>query len=395
MASKAYNIKQHILQNPTEGNPSIAKKFKTTLAYINKMKVELRKGNLSLPRVDTLGSRGPSPLTIDQELVERQRQAIIKDYQRRIQLLLFEHDKLEKKFDEVLALKQFTKVNAPKISLDKNISKTQAVPIIQFSDWHVEEKIEKSTTGGLNEYNPDIARRRSEQLAINTLKLIKKERQDVVIDQLLICLGGDFINNYLHEHDVQMNFMSPVEATLFAKELLKQTLLTIANNSNVKKIILICVRGNHGRLTKRMQSSNDYKMNLEAILYHTLRQELNDQLFEWYIPESELAYFDVFDKKIRAFHGHQVNYQGGVGDITIPVNKAIMRWDKTDKADWNLMHHFHSYWMPTRNCSLNGSLCGWNSYALSIGAAYEPPSQTFHLLDAKRGFTVRTAIQCE
>lgn len=394
MASKSYAIKQYLLNNPNEGNASVAKKFKTSREYVTKMRSELRKGNLSIPRLDSQSNTGPVPLTIDQELVERQRQAIIKDYQRRLQELLFKYNELNKKFDEALALKQYTETTIPKITIDPKV-KSQAIPIIQFSDWHVEEKIEKSTTGGLNEYNPDIARHRAQNLATNTLKLIRKERQDVNIDTLLICLGGDFINNYLHEHDVQMNFMSPLEAAMFAKELLKQTLLTIADNAKVKKIVVMCIRGNHGRLTRRMQSSNDYKMNLEAIVYYMLRQELGEEIFEWHIPESELGYIEVFGKRIRAFHGHQVSYQGGVGDITIPVNKAIMRWDKTDKADWNLMHHYHSFWMPTRNCSLNGSLCGWNSYALSIGAAYEPPTQVFHLLDAKRGFTVRTAIQCE
>lgn len=389
--TKAYEIKKFLLENPGASPTEVGKRFKCGKRYVLTMKQELREGKLSLP----VKKNGSNAIPLDVELVERQRQAVIKDLKTRNQELLHRFVQLQEKFDDLLVLKEFTDVQIPKIVINQSVSKTQATPIIQFSDWHVEEKIEKSVTGGLNEYTPDIARKRSRTLAINTIKLINKERQDVVIDQLVICLGGDFINNYLHEHDVQMNFMSPIEAVMFVKELLKETLLTIANNAKVKKIVLICIRGNHGRLTKRMQSGNDYKMNHEAMLYHILKQELNQDIFEWHIPESELGYIEVYGKKIRAFHGHQVSYQGGVGDITIPVNKAIMRWDKTNKVDWNLMHHYHSYWMPTRNTSLNGSLCGWNSYALSIGAAYEPPSQTFHLLDAKRGFTVRTAIQVE
>lgn len=398
--SKAYRIKQYILQNSSESSSSVAKRFSTTRQYVKSMRRELRQGKLSIPNPD--GSpNNLRPLTIDQEMVERQRQAIVKDLQSRIQQYIYKYSELEKKYDEALALKQFTKVEIPKIILDKSNPKNQAVPIIQYSDWHVEEKIEKSVTGGLNEYNPDIARKRSEALAINTLKLIRKESQDIVINELIVCLGGDFINNFLHDHDVQNNFMTPIEATLFAKELLKKLLLTLANNSSkisgpkIKKIKILCIRGNHGRLTKRMQSSNDYKMNLEAMLYAFLMQELTDDIFEWHIPESQLAYINVYGKEIRGFHGHEVNYQGGVGDITVPVNKAIMKWDKTHRADYNLMHHYHSYWMPTRNTSLNGAMCGWNSYALSIGAPYEPPTQVFQLLDAKRGFTTRMPILCE
>lgn len=389
-SSKAYKIKQYILKNPNEVAPSIAKRFDTKPAYVRQMRREMRKGQMSLGNLH----QKHTPVSIDQEQIERQRQAIINDHKRRLKELWSRYEELEKKYDEALALKTYSEVNIPKIEIDPKI-KSQAVPIIQFSDWHVEEKIEKGTTGGLNQFNPDIARKRTITLAENTLKLIRKERQDVTINSLFICLGGDFINNYLHEHDVQMNFMSPIEAAMYAKELLKNTLLTIAKYASVKQIKILCIRGNHGRLTRRMQSSNDYKMNLEAILYNMLKQELDDDMFEWIIPDSELGYVEVLGKKIRAFHGHQVSYQGGVGDITIPVNKAIMRWDKTDKCDHNLMHHYHSFWMPTRNCSLNGSLCGWNSYALSIGAPFEPPMQTFHLLDVKRGLTVRTPIMCE
>lgn len=391
MASQGYEIQQYFLKHPNATNKEVAAKFNTTLATVKNAKSKLVTGKkIFEPTTNT----GPKPTTIDEELIERKRTAILKDYERRLKEWTAKYERLEQKYDEALALSQVTEVKVPIIKIDPTV-KGQAVPIIQFSDWHVEERIEKVTTFNLNNYNPDIARKRTQQLAINTLKLIKKERQDVNIKQLVICLGGDFINNYLHDHDVQMNFMSPVEASLFAKELLKTTLLTIAKNAKVDKIVLLCIRGNHGRLTKRMQSSNDYKMNLEAVLYHMLQQELSDPIFEWHLPESELGYIEVLGKRIRAFHGHQVNYQGGVGDITIPVNKAIQKWDKTTKADWNLMHHYHSYWMPTRNCSLNGSLCGWNSYAASIGAPFEPPTQTFHLLDSKRGFTTRMPILCE
>lgn len=380
-------IEQYITQHPTELAADIAKHFNTTGPYVQKIRSRLRK-KLGLSKTIR------QPETIDQEIINRRHQEIVKDYQKRIQELHSRYNELDRKYGEALLLKEFTNVASPKITIDPKI-KSQAVPIIQYSDWHVEEKIERVTTNGLNEYNPDIARKRSETLVVNTLKLLKKERQDVTINELVVCLGGDFINNWLHDHDVQMNFMTPIEASIFAKELLKQALVTLATNAGVKRIIVLCIRGNHGRLTKRMQSSNDYRLNLEAMIYSFLRAELNDSMFEWHVPESELGYVEVYGKVIRGFHGHQVSYQGGVGDITIPINKAIMRWDKTHKADWNLIHHYHSYWMPTRNTSLNGSLCGWNSYAASIGAAYEPPTQTFHLLDAKRGFTVRAPIQCE
>jgi transposase-like protein len=380
--------KEAISKNPNKTSSEIAKEVGCSVRSVERARQELKEeGNLPKPEVKE------KVITIDQQIEVRRESAKIKMLEQQNKELLNRYEELMDKYDHALLLKEPTKVTIPKISLNNSIP-NQAVPFIQWSDWHVEERIEKKTTRGLNEYNPDIAAARVDKLTINTLKIIKKERQDVRIDELFLCLGGDFINNFLHEHDVQMNYMHPIEAALFAKELLKKAISTLAKNGNFKKIIVMCIRGNHGRLTKRMQSGNDYKMNLEAVLYAMLKQELNDSMFEWHLPESELGYAEVLGKKIRCFHGHQVNYQGGVGDITIPVNKAIMKWDKTEKADWNMMHHYHRYWMPTSNTSLNGSLCGWNSYALSCGFAYEPPLQVFHLLDANKGFTVRTPIHC-
>lgn len=367
-------------------NRQISEKLKFPYSYVKKIVWEYKaRGANNLKEKE---------LDLKEEIQQRRENARIKMLESKVSRLITEYDELMQSYDNALLLQERTLVTIPKISLNTT-SNSHAVPIIQYSDWHVEEKIERSTTHGLNEFNPDIARKRVDTMTENTLKLIKKERQDVRIDELVICLGGDFFNNFLHEHDVQMNFMAPIEAAMFAKELLVKTLSTIAKYGDIKRIVVMCIRGNHGRLTKRMQSSNDYKMNLEAVIYYMLKQELKDSIFEFHIPESEVGYVEVLGKTIRAFHGHQVSYQGGIGDITVPMNKLMMKWDKTKKADWNLMHHYHSFWTPTRNSSLNGSLCGWNSYALSKGFQYEPPLQTFQLLDSKRGFTVRTPIFCE
>ena len=386
-------LKEHPEARPKEQNRSLANAFKTTTKNIWEIKKHCVTNGI-YEEVKEETSEVEVQLTTKEEIQARRESGRIKGLEKKNKRLLTELEELNEIYEQALQLQQATEVQVPKLTFDKRIN-SSAIPIIQYSDWHVEERIESRITHGMNEFNPQIAEKRVKKLGENTLKLIKKERQDTKIGQVMICLGGDFINNYLHEHDVQMNFMSPIEATVFAKGLIKELLLTLAKYGNLKKITVMCIRGNHPRLTKKMQSSNDYKMNLEALIYYMLRQELSDPIFEWFIPESELGYVEVGGKVIRCFHGHQVNYQGGIGDITVPVNKAIMKWDKTQKADWNLMHHFHSYWMPTRNCSLNGSLCGWNSYAVSKGFQYEPPLQVFHLLDSKRGFTMRAPIYCE
>jgi hypothetical protein len=320
--------------------------------------------------------------------------AKIKEQKSEIDRLKEQYGILMEKYEIALALREHKPdIVLPKV--DFGGKQSEGIPIIQYSDWHVEKRIDSRVMNGLNEFNLDICAKRVKNTYSNTVRLIRKERQDVKITTAVINLGGDFINNYLHEHDVQENYLAPIEALFFAKERIKESLMFIAQEAGLTKIVVLCCNGNHPRLTKRMQSDNDYKMNLEAILYHTLKQELSDPIFEWHIPESELGYFKVGDTTIRYFHGHQFNYMGGVGGLTIPLNKTTMRYDQVKKADFNLISHWHTFDLIGGKSSINGSLCGYDPYAQKLGCTFDVPKQSFQILDNKRGFTGRFPILCD
>lgn len=328
------------------------------------------------------------------DIANRRDNARVKELEKDVRMLQDQYANLMEKYDIALALREHRpEVHIPEVPVAG--ARNEAIPIIQFSDWHVEKRIDRRVMNGLNEFNLDICAERVKNTYVNTVRLVRKERQDVDIDTLIINLGGDFINNYLHEHDVQENYLSPIEALFFAKERIKESLIYIATNAGVSKIVLLCCNGNHPRLTKRMQSDNDYKMNLEAVLYHTLKQELTDSIFEWHIPESELGYLRIGGRVIRYFHGHQFNYMGGVGGLTIPLNKTTMRYDQVNKADFNLISHWHTFDLIGGKSSINGSLCGYDPYAQKLGCTFDVPKQSFQILDLKRGFTGRFPILCD
>src|SRR5208282_6842766 len=85
---------------------------------------------------------------------------------------------------------------------------------------------------------------------------------------------------------------------------------------------------------------------------------------------------------IRFHHGHAIKYQGGVGGITISVNKAINSWNRNRNVKLDIFGHFHQFF-DGGNFICNGSLVGYNAYAVAIKAAYERPSQTFLLVNKK------------
>ena len=86
-----------------------------------------------------------------------------------------------------------------------------------------------------------------------------------------------------------------------------------------------------------------------------------------------------------------IRYQGGVGGVYIPVNKAISQWSRAKHADLDVFGHFHQAKHDVRFIS-NGSLIGYNAFAISIKADFEPPKQAFFLIDRKRGVTIYAPI---
>ena len=334
---------------------------------------------------------------ITDQIVVRRENAEIKSLKKHIEQAIKAYEELSDSYDIALALKSqnVSAIKIPQIKENTSV-KSEATAIVQLSDTHFGKIVLPSTVNGLNEHNPEIAKMRMDCLAENLLKLVNKERSEIKIDNLVLGLGGDFMeNSMLHEHSQMSTAFPPMEELLFSRQLLHKFIKTIAENGKFKKILIPCVRGNHSRTTKKMNSTIDYRTNYEAMLYNILKQDFSGDMFEWYTPDSDICEFKVYDKKIRSLHGWQVKSGGGIGGLTIPLNKYILRLDQISKCDYNLMHHYHSLSYPTANCTLNGSLCGYDTFAMQIGAGFQKPMQSFQLLDKNRGFTIKAPIFCE
>lgn len=302
---------------------------------------------------------------------------------------------LEKDIELLKAIKDYStrKFDIPTPAVKK---KNEATAIVQWSDWHVDEVVEFETVNGMNEFNKEIARKRAFKLFENTVKLIDSQRSAVIIDNLVLHLGGDAIGGYIHPELAQTNSMSPLQGIFYAKDLIVAGIDYLLQHGNLKNIVVVTSRGNHPRLTPKMQFSNDYSMNLETFLYWSLADYYkNEKRINFKIDQSDLCYITVYDKILRFFHGHQIRFQGGIGGLTVPLYKAIHRWNANMKAYYNFMCDKHTYSTPTPDCQVNGSLIGYNAYAVSHGFSHQPPLQSFTLLDSKRGITIKAPIFCE
>lgn len=344
---------------------------------------------LGLPRKEGGGSNKIqfNNLSLDEIKEQRKEHAELKKDNKNFNKLLEENEKLSKTLE---ALSNIKTINTFKIKKTDSI-KSEATAVILASDWHVGETVDSSMIGYVNEYNQDIAKKRSEDFFKNSLRLINIFEKDITINTLILALLGDFISNTIHEDLAETNNMLPADEISFAQDLIISGIKFLLDNTKLK-IIVPCHSGNHGRMTQKQRISSEAGNSLEYYMYRNIAMYFrNEKRIEFIIPKGYFSFVEVYDYTLRFHHGHNLRYGGGVGGITIPINKAISQWNKTRNVDFDCFGHFHQfldggYWI------CNGSMIGYNSYAESIKATFEKPKQTFFLLDKKRGKTIVAPI---
>lgn len=297
---------------------------------------------------------------------------------------------LIKEYQEAIIIEKQS-VKPISIKPKKKKGKGEVVPFLIISDWHLSEIVKPSMVNGVNSFNDRIAVKRINRLWQNSLTLINIMARDVRINTLVVALLGDFFSGNIHEELLENNSMSLMDSVMFAQNSLVGGINFLLKNTTYD-LVIPCSSGNHARVTKKNRITTEAGSSLEFYMYHNLANYFrSEKRVRFQISEGYHNYLRVFNKTIRFHHGHQIRYYGGVGGIYIPVNKAIARWNTIKKADLDVFGHFHQQRDDNRFIC-NGSLVGYNAYAVSIKAEYERPQQTFFLIDQKRGKTIVAPI---
>ena len=261
---------------------------------------------------------------------------------------------------------------------------TNATAVIVWNDWHVEERVDPDTVNGLNTYSPEIAAKRLKKCFSKSIMLLESARQICKINHLVLAILGDVITGYIHEELQEGNYLSPTEASLFAEEQIMSGINFLLKEAGVKQITIPTAIGNHGRTTKKPRVATAYKNSYEWLLYnHIAKWYRKEPRVRFKIEKSYHNYLDIQGKSIRFHHGDYIRYNGGVGGITIPANKAIAEWDKTKKADLDVFGHWHQFMFGHKFVCCNCSI-GYTPFAVRIKAPSSPPSQTFIVIDKHR-----------
>jgi predicted phosphodiesterase len=262
--------------------------------------------------------------------------------------------------------------------------KRTADPVFFLSDLHFGETVTRVESLNQNEYDMAEAKRRFGKCIDNMLWLRRSMvRDDNTCDNSLVVLGGDIVSGDIHDELKETNDGGLFDQCVEAVATIAPGIKAIAD-ATPGVTHVVCVGGNHGRLTKKKQIKNNFQHSVEHIgVYHPLRIALGDLggKIAWHIPRAERFIFDAFGRRISIQHGDMCRSQGGIGGVLVPLT----RWATRDaKADLYLVGHFHQAELFGR-VMINGSLIGESAYTGWLGVESRPPEQVAFVFDADRG----------
>ncbi len=270
----------------------------------------------------------------------------------------------------------------------KGSGTSEATPIIVASDWHIEEIVRPAQVAGLNAFTLAIAEERVTRFFRAALNLIQNHlNPGVEIHSVVLALLGDFITNDIHDaENAESNALLPIDAIIRVQGWLMGGIQYLLDHSPYD-FTIPCKVGNHSRTTHRTRFGTETGHSLETLLYALLAAHFrNEPRVKFIVDDGYHTYLTIYDQTIRFHHGHAIKYGGGIGGLFIPAYKAISSWSKARHADLDIFGHFHQS-KDGGNFLCNGSLIGYNAFALSIKADFERPKQSLIVIDKKRGRT--------
>jgi hypothetical protein len=245
--------------------------------------------------------------------------------QKEVEKTIVLQDDRIKELEAILDIREATShIEIIPINVSCGIGQSGTTSISLLSDVHIEEVVKSASVLGKNEYNPEIAQKRLNNYFANLVKLITHHQKNYRIKRHIIGILGDVISGFIHEELRQTNSFTPLEAISYIKQQLISGFAYLQENLDVDNIDIVCIVGNHGRMTDKLHFNNLTETSYEYFLYKDLEEMCRLMKFnkiQFIIPKASMAIVDIYGKNYLFEHGNQFRYMGGVGGLYIPFLK--------------------------------------------------------------------------
>lgn len=281
------------------------------------------------------------------------------------------------------------KPKVPVWTTPKHPKHEHGCPTLFLSDFHWMEVVNPAEIFYCNKYNHEIAVQRLRRVIDTTIYLLKdklRSQTKVPYPGIVVILGGDMVSGIIHPELQETNEAGPMEMMLDCADNVAASLRKLQRHFG--KVWVVGVPGNHGRLTRKPMAKLNAVYNCDWGIYQMLERfllDLKDDII-FNCPAARDLTYSVEGHRYRLTHGDQ--FRGGDGMIGPlgPITRGDLKKRSMamglpgddEEYDTLVLGHFHQLHM-LHSRIINGSLKGYDEYALSCSFGWEPAQQALWL----------------
>ena len=279
---------------------------------------------------------------------------------------------------------------------------TPGVPTLFLSDFHYGEVVRPDAVNNLNNFDKKISQLRLKSTVETAIDLCHNHMVNPKYPGIVLALGGDMMSGSIHDELIESNDGTSIDHVLELFDQLIWTITTLADKFH--KVFIPTCYGNHSRMYQQWRNKEAAHLSFDWMLYNMLEKHFTankDTRVQYLIPTGFDAYYKIYDTSYLLTHGDRLGVRGGtgivgmLGPIARGVQKVRSEYANFGKSiDYVIMGHYHQY-ISIKGAIVNGSLKGYDEYAMSNRFAFEIPKQALWFTHPQYGVTFQVPVVAE
>jgi len=276
------------------------------------------------------------------------------------------------------------------------------VPTLFLSDFHYGEVVRPDAVNNLNTFNKKISQLRLRSTVETAIDLCHNHMVNPKYPGIVLALGGDMMSGSIHDELIDTNDGTNIDHVL---ELFDQLIWTInALADKFGRVFVPTCYGNHSRMYQQYRNKEAAHLSFDWLLYNMLEKHFknsNDNRIQFQISTGFDTYYKIYDTSYLLTHGDRLGVRGGTGIVGMlgPIARGVqkVRSEYTNfgkSIDYVIMGHYHQY-ISIKGAIVNGSLKGYDEYAMSNRFAFEIPKQALWFTHPQYGVTFQVPVIAE
>lgn len=284
----------------------------------------------------------------------------------------------------------------------KRAKLVHGTPSLMLSDLHFGEVVTANEVNGVNSYSTEIAKRRLRRVIDGSIKLLRETLSPGTFGGLVAVFGGDMVEGVIHDEIRDTVDETVMQAVITLHDELVSALKRLCDEFD--RVHVPAVAGNHGRLDRKPRAKRGPWLNFDWLLYQFIVRTIQaDRKYRdritFQIPDGYECSYRVHGVRYMLTHGDAFKGGNGITGPLLPWMRGSLKAGKVYTAigkpfDVMLMGHWHQL-TYLRGIIVNGSLVGYNEYAMRNHFEFEPPKQALWLTHPVRGITFQEGIFAE